>query len=142
MIPPFSSDTGYLPPGEHSADWDEFQSRFGWNVVRRRLLDGIRRMAISLHIAGSRFFLVDGSFVTNKEVPNDFDACCDFSDINIAKTDLRLFGTRAEMKAEFYGELFPEQYQADDEYTFREFFQTDRDGIPKGVVRLMLETVR
>ncbi len=98
-------------------------------------------MARALRTAGCDFFLVDGSFVTNKDLPSDFDACCDFSGINIAKTDLRLFGSRLEMKAEFYGELYPEQYLADDEYTFREFFQTDRDGIPKGVVRLRLDSI-
>lgn len=141
MIPAFETATGYLPPGEHLADWQEFSTRFGGNRVRDRLLGGILRMGQSLRQAGCTFFLIDGSFVTDRETPNDFDACCDFSGINIAKTDLRLFGTRAEMKAEFFGELFPEQYQADDRYTFREFFQTDRDGVAKGIVRLQLETL-
>jgi hypothetical protein len=30
---------------------------------------------------------------------------------------------------------------ADGEYTFREFFQTDRDNVPKGVIRLDLKTL-
>jgi hypothetical protein len=98
-------------------------------------------MAKSLAAAGCNFFLVDGSFVTAKECPADYDACCDFSGIDVKKADLTLFGTREEIKAEFYGELFPEHYLADDEYTFREFFQTDRDDVPKGVVRLDLETL-
>jgi hypothetical protein len=98
-------------------------------------------MAKSLADAGCTFFIVDGSFVTDKESPRDYDACCDFSGINPTKVDLKLFGSREEIKAEFYGELFPEHYMADDEYTFREFFQTDRDDIPKGVIRLDLKTL-
>jgi hypothetical protein len=98
-------------------------------------------MAKSLADAGCTFFLVDGSFVTNMENPGDYDACCDFSGIKPAKIDLTLFASREEIRAEFYGELFPEQYLADDEYTFREFFQTDRDDVPKGVVRLDLKSL-
>ena len=141
MIPAFDPKTGYLPAGEHEASWDEITARFGWNSTRRRLLGGLQEMARSLHTAGCDFFLLDGSFVTSKEYPDDFDACCDFSKINIRKTDLRLFGTRNEMKADFLGELFPEHYAADGRFTFREFFQTDRDGTAKGVVRLLLDTV-
>lgn len=141
MIPEFDPETGYLPAGEHEASWTEFSARFGWNDHRRRLLRGLERMARSLQRAGCVFFLVDGSFVTAKEEPADFDACCDFSTVNVAKADLTLFGTRSEMKVEYLGELFPEQYVADDEFTFREFFQTDRDGRAKGIIRLRLETV-
>ena len=141
MLPPFDRSTGYLPAGEHFAGWAEFEERFGRNSTRRRLLAGLFRMAKSLAEAGCSFFLVDGSFVTNKPNPSDYDACCDFSGLNLKRIDLKLFGTREEIKAEFYGELFPEHYMADDEYTFREFFQTDRDDVPKGVVRLDLNTL-
>jgi hypothetical protein len=141
VIPPFDPTTGYLPAGEHLAEWEEFAKRFGTNSTRERLLKGLLRMAKCLANAGCSFFLVDGSFVTNKESPADYDACCDFSGINPVKVDLTLFGTREEIKAEFYGELFPEHYMADDEYTFREFFQTDREGKPKGVVRLKLNNL-
>jgi hypothetical protein len=144
VIPAFDAGTGYLPPGEHPATWEEFAKRFGGNRQRKRLLDGLRRMASNLRDAGCKFFLVDGSFVTATEVPSDFDACCDFSGINVGKVDLRLFSAgdgRLEMKAEYFGELFPEHYMADGQYTFREFFQSDRDGVAKGIVRLELGTL-
>jgi hypothetical protein len=141
LIPAFDPRTGYLPAGEHPAAWLEFAERFGGNPQRKRLLGGLFRMAKNLANAGCTFFLVDGSFVTNKESPEDYDACCDFSGINPAKVDLKFFGSREEIKAEYYGELFPEHYMADDEYTFREFFQTDRDDVPKGVIRLDLKTL-
>jgi hypothetical protein len=40
-IPPFDPETGVLPPGEHAASWDDVLDRFGWNVTRRRQLDGL-----------------------------------------------------------------------------------------------------
>jgi len=42
-IPPFDPVTGLLPPGEHVASWDEVRERFGWNLLRRRLLDGLQQ---------------------------------------------------------------------------------------------------
>jgi hypothetical protein len=141
LIPQFDLSSGYLPPGEHFAGWNEFAKRFGGNPVRDRLLRGLLRMATNLRNSGCTLFLVDGSFVTSKAYPSDYDACCDFSGINVGKLDLCLVGSREEMKAEYFGELFPEHYMADDDYTFREFFQTDRDDNRKGLVRLDLETL-
>ncbi len=74
-IPALDANTGNLPPGVHSATWDEIVSRFGWNAERKRLLDGLRRAFESLHAAGCRRAYLDGSFVTEKDVPGDFDGC-------------------------------------------------------------------
>jgi hypothetical protein len=142
MIPPFDPTTGYLPPGEHPATWQEVVDRFGWTPKRKHLLSGLRRMAMNLHQAGCRFFLLDGSFVTAKDEPGDYDACCDFSNIDVSVVDDRFAGTRLEMKLEYFGELFAEQTEAIAGYTFREFFQSDRDGAPKGVILLNLGTVQ
>jgi len=40
-VPAFDPVTGLLPEGEHDVTWDEIRDRFGWNLVRRRLLDGL-----------------------------------------------------------------------------------------------------
>jgi hypothetical protein len=48
----------------------------------------------------------------------------------------------ATMKAEFLGEIYPEtRINEVGLFSIREFFQTDRDDIPKGVVILDLNTV-
>jgi hypothetical protein len=141
MVPDFDPETGNLPPGEHVATWEEVVARFGWNAQRRRILAGLLRAAVNLREAGCTFFLLDGSFVTAKEFPNDFDACCDYSGMNPSKIDPRLMSGRTIMKAEFLGEVYPEQWLANGTYTFREFFQSDRDDRPKGIVRLRLETI-
>ena len=144
MIPPFDDTTGYLPAGEHHADWNEVAERFGWNDHRRRLLRGLHRLSAALRDLGCMIFLLDGSFITEKELPSDFDACCDYAGIppkDIYR--LRLVDTSEVMKAEWLGEVYPlgEHVPSDDRYTFREFFQSDRSDLPKGIVRLDLASV-
>lgn len=144
MIPDFNSETGYLPQGEHAADWIEVIDRFAWNDHRRHLLSGLRRLAAALRDEECRLFLLDGSFVTRKEFPGDYDACCDYAGMSpIALMRLRLMGSREIMKAEYLGEVYAYEQlvPSDRRYTFREFFRRDRDDFPKGVVRLNLASV-
>jgi hypothetical protein len=74
MIPPFE-ESGLLLPGVHAATWQEVAARFGGNERRDALLEGLRRALQALKDAGCRVAYVDGSFVTSKETPGDFDAC-------------------------------------------------------------------
>ena len=76
MIPQFDAD-GLLPPGVHRATWDDVTTRFGNTPWRRRLLDGLGVAIDDLRRAGCRAVYIDGSFVTSKEISNDFDACWD-----------------------------------------------------------------
>jgi hypothetical protein len=143
MLPEFDEETGDLPPGIHSADWEEFAARFGVNAHRQRLLAGLRRALEALKQAGCATVYVDGSFVTGKDLPNDFDVCWDPRGVRIADLDLalRTFDPgRATQKAKYLGELFPMTITADSNgATFLEFFQTNRDtGLPKGIVALDL----
>jgi hypothetical protein len=73
-LPPFELASGLLPAGEHSASWGEVLERFGWNLVRRRLLDGLAEGLSILADAGCTRVWLNGSFVTAKEEPGDFDA--------------------------------------------------------------------
>ena len=141
MIPTFDALTGELPPGEHPAGWVEVCQRYGWNEHRRGLLAGLKRAATNLRDAGCKFFLLDGSFVSSKEHPGDFDACCDYTGMDPLKISPHLLMGKKAMKAEFRGEIHPESHSANGLSPFREFFQTDRDGIPKGVVVLDLGTL-
>ena len=74
MIPDFRRN-GHLPPGIHWATWDELKERYGTNSWRQRLLTGLGAVLENLKAAGCRTIYVDGSFVTSKELPNDYDAC-------------------------------------------------------------------
>jgi hypothetical protein len=73
-IPPFRAD-GYLPQGLYQASEAEILFRFGASTKRRRQLAiRLRRwIELSRHARGRRL-LIDGSFVTAKDEPNDIDA--------------------------------------------------------------------
>ena len=143
MLPDFNR-AGLLPPGIHRANWDELTQRFGHNSWRRRLLAGLRAALESLKDAGCRTAYIDGSFVTDKEYPNDFDACWEETSVDPYLLDpvlLTFDSGRATQKAKYFGELFPASVAADAEgLSFLEFFQTDRDtGEQKGLVVIDLE---
>ena len=97
----------------------------------------------SLRRAGCRTVYIDGSFVTSKEIPNDFDACWEEAGVAPELLDpvlLRFDAGRAEQKARYLGELFPASIGATvDGTSFLEFFQTDRaTGRTKGIVAVDL----
>jgi hypothetical protein len=138
MIPPFRRD-GSLPAGLHQAAWDDVVDRFGGNPTRDRLLTGLRAALDSLAAAGCSVVYLDGSFVTAKAIPGDFDGCWDVAGVAIAALDpaLRTFDSgRATQKSAFGRELFPAHFAADGAgTTYLDFFQRDRrTGRRKGVV--------
>jgi hypothetical protein len=84
---------------------------------------------------------VNGSFVTTKQVPGDFDACWDIEGVDADALDPVFFdftNSRAAQKARFGGEMFPAQLpEGISGITFLEFFQTDRNtGQLKAMTRL------
>ena len=138
MIPQFDAD-GLLPPGVHWAVWDEVTARFGNTPWRRQLLEGLGMAINSLRRAGCHTVYIDGSFVTSKEMPNDFDACWEEEGVAPELLDPELLhfdAGRAAQKARYQGELFPASIGATaDGMSFLEFFQTDREtGRTKGIV--------
>jgi hypothetical protein len=143
MLPDFTTE-GLLPPGEHPATWDEILGRFGWNPRRQVLLSGLAAALIPLRSAGCPRLFLDGSFVTSKELPGDYDAAWDPMGVNLGF--LRLIepvffdfsNLRAAQKAKYLGEFFPATVPADAVgTTFYEFFQIDKNnGGMKGIVVL------
>ena len=142
MIPTFDA-AGRLPPGIHGATWDEIQARFGWTPRRRRLLRGLHRGILALQSAGCSRLYLDGSFVTDKPEPGDFDACWDPVGVRAALLDpvlLDLQWPRQAQKRRFSGEFFLANVPAEPAGTlFLDFFQKDKvDGKPKGIIALDL----
>jgi hypothetical protein len=89
---------------------------------------------------------IDGSFVTSKDFPGDFDGCWDVTAVDVAKLDpvlLDFNNGRAAQKARFLGELFPAQLPAGlGGRTFLEFFQVDKStGMEKGIVVIDLRSL-
>ena len=141
MLPPFDPDSGRMPEGEHVATWDEIVDRFGWNEKRRRLLDGLAEAIEVLAVAGCRRLWLNGSFVTNKDEPGDFDACWDTDGVDLDVLDpvlLDLSDGRAAQKARFGGELFPNVVESGSGLVFAEFFQIERDTTRKGIILIVI----
>ncbi len=142
MIPPFEA-SGNLPPGIYAATWEEIVDRFGLTAQRRRLLDGLEAAVAALRRAGCRTVYIDGSFVTAKLVPGDFDACWEPDGVDPLLLDPVLLtferGRRAQ-KAKYGGELFIAQWPADAAGTvFLDYFQLDPiTERPKGIIMLEL----
>ena len=142
MIPPLDG-LGRLPPGIHPATWDEVAAAFGGTAWRDRLLSGLHQAITSLKRAGGGLVYIDGSFVTAKTDPGDFDACWEEVGVDPNLLDLTLLdfsNKRAAQKAKFGGELFPASIPADPSgISFLRFFQVDRaTGDAKGIVAIDL----
>src|SRR5688572_23485582 len=86
MIPELNSD-GNLPEGIHDATVDEIVNAFGGTAHRDRLIRGLLAALRELKAAGCRKAYVDGSFVTAKKIPEDFDGCWDTAGVDPTKLD-------------------------------------------------------
>lgn len=145
MIPPYDKN-GNMPPGIHIASWDEFVTHFGTSTHRQRLIAGLEKALTVLKRAGCERIYVDGSFVTVKAVPNDYDVAWDTHNVDIALllSMEPVFGEfdhfRAAQKAKFLGEFFPSSArEGGSGMTFLEFFQIDGStGNAKGIIALDL----
>ncbi|WP_456727206.1 DUF6932 family protein [Bradyrhizobium sp. USDA 3397] len=132
-----------LPPGVHSATLCEIEATFCFNAHRRSLYSGLVDAAVHLVTAGCQELILDGSFVSSKPLPGDFDACWSPHGIDFTKLDpvfADFENGRANQKARFGGEFFPStMIAADIGAAFTEFFQIDRfTGQKKGILSLAI----
>lgn len=141
------SQTGYLPKGVHGMSLVEVARYFAWNARRRFLFAGFSRAIAALQIAGCRSVILDGSFVTAKAEPGDWDAAFDPVGVIAARLDpilLKHDDGRRAMRAKYLGDMFPWTALASSANgsIYRQFFQKDRDGNPKGIIEIQLQVVQ
>jgi len=144
VIPAFDPTTGNLPSGVHEATWEEFVAIYGFTPHRLVLLTGLKTALDALRAAGCRRAYVNGSFVTSKEQPGDFDGCWEVNGVDLVNLDpvlMTFTSRRAAQKQKYGGEFFPADAMANAAGTnFLLFFQRDKDtGQPKGIVAIDLE---
>ena len=143
---PDPDERGNLPPGRHGATWQELEQRFGTTERRRQLLTGMKRLLLSLKSVGCRKAYINGSFITTKDDPADYDGCWER-----AGMDLRLLRTadpvlldftnqRAAQKLKYGGEMFPADIvEQNSGRIFLDFFMKDKNtGDPKGIIEIDL----
>jgi Family of unknown function (DUF6932) len=141
MLPSTDALTGYLPPGVHNAPWTEVAQRFAVNGHRTRLLGGLLTALKNLASAGCQSMILDGSFVSEKNLPEDYDGAWDTYGVDPNRLDpvlLDFSNGRAAMKSKYLGELFPATAVAAPGVIYRDFFMEDRNGVLKGVVNIDL----
>lgn len=143
LVPLLGSPWPVLPPGAHNATLEDVAAVFATNTWRRDLFDGLVLAAGKLRLAGCPIVYLDGSYVTGKPRPGDFDACWDPTGVDPAKLDpvfLQFENGRAMQKAAFKGEFFPSSVTCVDVgRSFVEFFQLDRfTGNQKGILSISL----
>jgi len=108
------------------------------------MLAGFRQACEELRKAGCRLVYLDGSFVTRKEHPGDFDACWDVQNVDDTRLDPVFWDFsrgRAAQKQRFLGEAqLPEGATGK---AFVDFFQVNRvSGAPKGILAIRLRRSR
>ena len=141
VIPDFVDIGGLwkvLPPGVHDATLEEVEARFASSEHRKRLFAGFKEGVIALRKAGCQKIFLDGSFITRKPIPCDFDVCWDPMGVDIAKLNpvfLDFSDRRKKQRECFHGEFFPASYLADGRHFFFDFFQIDKyTGNAKGII--------
>lgn len=138
MIPACAG--GLLPPGVHPADWSEIENRFATNARRRWLLDGLHDALLELRRVSCPAAFLDGSFVTDKAVPGDYDLCWDHTAVDLTLIDpvfLDVAHPRAAQQAKYRGDLLPNVLEGSSGMLFVDFFQIDKaTGKPKGIIAL------
>lgn len=145
MIPSFIIVPGalwpILPAGVYDATIDEVEKRFAINEKRRILFEGLLKATDNLFKSGCPQIFLDGSYVTAKPEPGDFDALWDTTFVDPALLDPIFIdfkqGTKNQ-KAKYLGEFFPARMkEAGSNMSFFDFFQTEKQtGVGKGIIRI------
>jgi hypothetical protein len=141
-IPELDPDTGLLPPGDHKASLDEIESRFGFESLRRRqIFQGLRLVIRHLSELGVREFYVNGSFTTSKDRPKDVDVIYRVPEGSDPTSWGKYApGNRKPLRKETRVDLLPNTARGTAfGPPIKDYFSTDDDDQPKGLVLLALE---
>ncbi|MDB5250668.1 MAG: hypothetical protein JWQ40_5062 [Segetibacter sp.] len=146
MIPDFVRFIGspwlLLPSGIHDSNLEEVFNRYVFNCGRREKFEGLVRALDNLFRSGCPQIFLDGSYVTAKPIPNDYEVCWDIRFVNPDLLDpvfSDFSNDRQKQKEKYGGEFFPAQIKEGmSGKPFLEFFQTDKHtGKKKGIVRIL-----
>lgn len=144
MFPELEPESGFLPPGVHRVTWSEVVEMLGTNEYREHLLGGLRRALLNLRNAGCKEVWLDGSFTSVKTFPNDYDGAWEHEGVDeklVDKVLLKFSWPRKAMKDKYLGELFRADDEAAPGIKYRDFFRSQGDGTPKGILLIDIASV-
>jgi hypothetical protein len=147
MIPEFNHN-GNLPNGIHLTTIEEIEERFGYNLKRKKLITGLKKLINDFkEKTDCTQLFIDGSFVTNKLLPNDIDVCwasdgeLDYETIEIKMPILFDFQNgRRNQQNEYSCDIFPAYLiEQGSQKLFIDFFQIDKiTNERKGILQINL----
>lgn len=149
MTLPSFNEHGYLPEGDHEADLDEIEERFGQGRRRREIVTGLRSVIALLSAHGVLDIWLDGSFVTDKLRPSDVDVVYrvrpggdkgDWPDVGPSQRHRLKRDYRVDLWRYPSPQPMKNAFGANESLliTIKQFFETDDEDIPKGMVKVAL----
>lgn len=138
MIPDFDTN-GNLAPGIWTATIEEVEARYATNPHRIKLFQAFKQVLEMLRAAKCREVHLNGSFICNSAEPQDYDMCYEWRDMQpTSEFRALLKGTLDERKDKHLGDIFIRMPVPPYIEDYVEFWQADRDGNAKGIVRIEL----
>lgn len=117
---------------------------FAVNPRRREIFEGLLNGAGRLRFAGCIRLFLDGSYVSAKPIPGDYDACWDSAGVDGTRLDpvFRDFTNKRDaQKKKYLGEFFPSTMLNTPRQTFVELFQVEKfTGHAKGILTIALDS--
>jgi hypothetical protein len=143
-IPEIDDATGYLPGGTYDATLDEVRDRFAYNYRRREIFSGLEHVLGLLRARGVTVLWLGGSFVTAKMRPGDVDVVYvppagadpeEWDDLSFARHD----HIKQHHRVDLWPYPSPQLKKGNpfQQVTIKEYFESDEDGFPKGMIHLV-----
>jgi len=154
-LPEFNRNE-FLNPGIYKLTWTEVCEYLGWNYKRKSLLQGLREGLEALKECGCKKVYLDGSFVSKRDRPKDFDVCfeedgVDFDKLKANFEALTIFTNgRQQQKRIYKGEFVPASTEVSGSLTFKDLFQLIKDPVDssyinthsqKGIISINLDSL-
>lgn len=129
-----------MPPGIYGATMSEIEARFTQNERRRALFAGLRRVICILAGCGCPEVFLDGSFITHKAEPDDYDLCYEPAGMHATESLHEFLSSRGSRKADYFGDIFPRMPEPPYSVDYVVEWQKDgrQDDAVKGILRISL----
>ena len=123
--------------------FEEFKHHFGTNPRRMGQINNALPFFKIFHSCGCKAVYVDGSFVSKKTYPEDIDLCFDINNIDAEKLEKefpQFFDVQeiGRIRGDLQCHIF--HFDENNKRLLR-ILEEDRDGDPKGLVKLNLKDI-